>query len=503
MAFNAGRFEYVGGTAESPSYVYYNCDIINNRTDDINQSLLASPDPQVRFNETRDTALIKDSSQYEFSIIRFTMNGANRDLPLFIPNIQTGQTDVNRTTYSTAISYQQSWNTNLGVISFNIAPQPTFVAYVPETQNAVLAPTPRPPTVEQDLSTRYYWVYTYQHWLNLVNATLLASHQSLFTQFQAAWAAYPGLTDPFPYANFAAFQAAVQTPQMVYLEESKPLFTLFADSDGYGARLEPFTAIPYAPGVAGAATQPRERLFFNTNMYGLFANFANIYWNRIDIGSFSYDGITYPGFPNSPTLAPGNPLYTYPLGYVPEGYVNEMSFANKFYQNVEDFRLAPYSGVPPLGYVPLSAQKVYWRLVQDYKSVDSLWSPISSIVFTTTLLPIKLENASAPNILGTGNLGDSAPTSKSAFEPIITDIALDTALGGADDYRQFIYYAPSAEYRMSDLSPSKQEIRNIDIQVFWKNRLNNQLYPVNMFNLSSVSLKMMFRHKRVGVSKGM
>jgi hypothetical protein len=180
-----------------------------------------------------------------------------------------------------------------------------------------------------------------------------------------------------------------------------------------------------------------------------------------------------------------------------------MSFANKFYQNVEDFRLAPYSGVPPLGYVPIAQQKVYWRLVQDYKSVDSLWSPISSLVFTTTLLPIKLENASQPNILGIGNLGDSAPTSKSAFEPIITDIALDTSLGGADDYRQFIYYAPSAEYRMSDLSPSKQEIRNIDIQVFWKNRLNNQLYPVNMFNLSSVSLKMMFRHKRVGVSKGM
>jgi hypothetical protein len=95
-------------------------------------------------------------------------------------------------------------------------------------------------------------------------------------------------------------------------------------------------------------------------------------------------------------------------------------------------------------------------------------------------------------------LGDSAPTSKSAFTPIITDIALDTAQSGADDYRQFIYYAPAAEYRMSDLSSSPQEIRNIDIQVFWKNRLDNELYPVNMYNLSSVSIKMLFRHKRAG-----
>jgi hypothetical protein len=108
---------------------------------------------------------------------------------------------------------------------------------------------------------------------------------------------------------------------------------------------------------------------------------------------------------------------------------------------------------------------------------------------------VKTEATGQPNVLGTGNLGDTRATSQSAFQPIITDIALDTSAGGADDYRQFIYYAPNAEYRMADFAASKQELRNIDIQVFWKNRLNNQLYPVTMFNLSSVSLKMMFRKK--------
>lgn len=485
MAYNQGRFEFVGGTVNEPDYVYYNCDIINNRTDDINQALLATPDPQIRFNETRDTALIRDASQYNFSIIRFTMNGANKDLPLFIPNIATGASNptnnVNLTNYAVTLAYQQTWNTNLGAIAFNISPNPSFVIYQPETQNPILAPTPRPPTEDQDLSTRYYWVYTYQHWVDLVNQTLLTAHQTLYTAFQAAWAARPGLTDPFPYASFAAFQAVVQTPQITYQDESKPLFTLFGDSDGFGTRLEPFVAIPYVAGTAGPATQPRLRLFFNTNMFGLFTNFNSIYWNRIDIPTITYSGVTYNGFPLP----------------VPEGYVNEIIFPNKFYQNVEDFRLAPYTGVPPLGYVPPAQQKVYYRMTQDYKSVDSLWSPISSIVFTTSLLPVKTENASQPIILGTSNVGDSAPTSKSAFEPIITDIALDTAIGGADDYRQFIYYSPSAEYRMSDLTTSKQEIRNIDIQVYWKNRLNNQLYPVTMFNLSSVSLKIMFRKKGV------
>lgn len=480
MAFNRGTFERQGGDLDLPNYIYYNCDIINNKTDDLNASNITDPDPQIRFNETRDTALIKDASQYEFSIIRFTMNGANRDLPLFIPTIALGQSNVNLTNYKIAITLQQTWTTNLGNITFNITPIPSTVLYVPEIINDVLAPLPNPPLVTQDVSSRYYWCLTYQHWLDTINTTLLSAHTNLYTQFQQAWAATAGLTDPFPYANFIAFQNNVQTPQITYNEGTK-IFTIFGDSDGYGQRLEPFTALPYVAGTAVAATRPQERLFFNTNMAGLFANFSGLYWNTVNIGNIVINDVPYPAFPNP----------------VPPGYVREMIFSNEFYSNIADYRLAPYSGIPPLGYVPIGKQKVYYKLTQDYKSVDSIWSPISSIVFTTSLLPIKSEAASAPNILGTGNLGDSAPTSRSAFTPIITDVSLDTAQGGADDYRQFIYYAPVAEYRMSDLSCSKQEIRNIDISVFWKFRLNNQLYPINMFNLSSVSLKMMFRKKGI------
>jgi hypothetical protein len=478
------NFEFVGGTIGSPDYIYYNCDIINNQTDSVGGSGLVEPDPAIRFNETRDTALVKDASLYYFSIVRFTMNGANRDLPLFIPVIQTGQTNQNLTTYQVALTLQQTWNTSTGPIAFNITPTPTTLIYQPETQNPILAPLPRPPTEQQDLSSRYYWVYTYQHWIDIVNNHLLIAHQALFTAFQAAWAL--ATADPFPYANFDAFASTCQTPCMKYDKESGQLFSIYADSDGFGQRLENFTPIPFNPGpppVAGPATKPTMRLFFNTNMYGMFANFNNVYWNTPNIGVYNVNpNYILPAFP-----AP-----------VPIGYTNEILFVNKCFQNVSDWRLPPYSGTPPLGYVPTTPsnfQKVYWVCTQDYRSVDTLWSPVSSIVFTSTLLPIKSEATGQPNILGTGNLGDSQPTSQSAFQPIITDIALDLIQGGADDYRQFIFYAPSAEYRLADLSPSKQEIRNIDIQVFWKNRLNNQLYPVQMFNLSSVGIKVMFAKK--------
>jgi len=461
-----------------PNYIYYNADIINNKTNDANQIGLAEKDPQISFNETRDSPLIKDASKYEFSIIRFTMNGPNLDLPLFIPTIQIDPTgsagSENNTTYSMAITLQQNFNTNLGLISFNITPDPTFIQYVPENKNVILAPLPRKPTTVQDISTRYYWVSSYNYWLTLVNATLLQAYQTLYNNFQAQWIAYPGLTTSFPFATFTLFRDAVYQPEMLYNEVTF-LFSMYLDSNGFGERLLSFT-----PASPGAATSPRMRLFFNTNMYGLFSNFPTIYWNSPTISTITYDGLVYPAFPNP----------------VPVGYVNEMMVSNKFYENVKDYRNPPYAGIIPAGYVPATAQKAYWIMTQDFKSIDSLWSPISSIVFTTSMLPVKTEAVSQPNVLGTSNTGNSAPTSAAAFEPIITDIALDTSNGGAHDYRNFIYYAPNAEYRMSSLTTSKQEIRSINISVFWKNRLDNQLYPVNAYNLSTTSLKFMF--KKIG-----
>ena len=77
----SGRFTYQSsfesvGNVNDPDIVYYNASIVNNNTDDTptTNTLI---DPQIKFNETRDTAIVKDASKYQFSIIRFVLNGAN------------------------------------------------------------------------------------------------------------------------------------------------------------------------------------------------------------------------------------------------------------------------------------------------------------------------------------------------------------------------------------------------------------------------------------------
>ena len=162
MSTRISNVRYEGFSDGLPDYIYFNADIINNTSSD---TLLAGgnvpPDPAIRFNETRDTALCSDTSKYDFTIVRFTMDGPGLDLPIFIPTIELGQTDVNKTTYKMAVTYQQTWNTNLGAISFAITPTPTFIEFLPENYNTSVAPIPAAPLTQQDISTDYYYVNTF------------------------------------------------------------------------------------------------------------------------------------------------------------------------------------------------------------------------------------------------------------------------------------------------------------------------------------------------------
>lgn len=630
--------KFVGGTDMDPDYVYYNADIVNNTTDDQTASGDAIQDPNIVFNEQRDFPILQDISKYNFSIVRFTMNGANLDLPLFIPTIRTGtgQVNVNLTTFGLAIPYQQTLSTGSTVtvtaydetvdyaigdyvsyvtaadgstlhyaqaigangptapagiqppdpllnsqastfwtqlgtsspaaqnVTLTVLPPTRFVIYTPQDKNLITSPLPNSmandnfkgfyqagttytvgqivsstpinglvsqntfdgpfyealqtttgnsPTAQfstfwrligdqkgrpQDLATGYYFVYTYQRWMNLVNLTIfnpadLQNDATLFGRaastcaicdtyyaFHDAWA-LNGQLGAFPYTTLAAFlNATAQPPQMTY-DGGSQRFTLDFDSDGYGARLTSFT-----PDAAqgGFFTPPEFKLFMNTNMYNLFANFDFLYWNTRSPSAGPYAGIP-----------------------APKGYVYEILVPNKYYSDVSDYRLSPYSGTPPLGFVPsgtgnpasnpvsvLNEQKVYWTVTQETPSTDTLWSPISSIVFSSALMPVNPEENSAPVVIGQGNIGNSQATAKAAFTRVITDLALAMERGAAS-WKSFIYYVPSAQYRLSDFLASHQPLSGVDVQVFWRHRLNNQLYPISMTNLSSVSFKMMFKKK--------
>lgn len=494
------------GSKSDPDILYYNASIVNNTTDDTDAEGYASIDPIVRFNETRDLPLIKDASQYQFSIIRFVINGANKDLPLFIPAIQsnTGQTDPNLTEYGFGISL----NIQIGGTNRIITPPITYVEYIPETQNDILAPTPTPPSSPyyvgqwvitnvynkgdivsnnnllgekiyyranentvagqalnaviintngttrpiwsvasnelgrpQDLTSRYYWVYTFQHWVSLCQTALATANLALYNAYRALTTAN--------YPDFASWLVAFPTPVMSY--DSSTLKFSITYPDVYLQTNDP--------------TVPKIGLWMTQNMEGLFSNFYAQNWNT----------------PNGDE--PTTVSTPFPYGYVYKMIVQIQNLGTNVIPKTSIIPASTYSGTN------------FIRMTQECPSTSTLWSPIESLVFTSNLLPLQNEQTAPPNVFGTGNIGNTTATAPSAFQPIITDIANDLS---NDPYawRKMNYYAPVAEYRMCDFQNSKAEIKNIDIQVFWKNRLNNTLYPLRMFNLSSVSIKMMFRKKK-------
>ena len=411
-----------------PDYVYYNASIVNGSTGEAPFGY----DPQIRFNETRDIPILKDASKYNFSIVRFNLNGPNKDLPMFIPSILTGAdnptNNVNLTCYSVSLKATVNYFVG-GVFQTNTFTATQNIIWSPETLDITQAPVPQPSTCQsgQDISTRYYWGYTYSHWLDLVAAAFAAAQANIQAQFAAWYAALPG-AGPVPTMG-------TQPCQMLY-NPTTNLFTLYADRYGFGG---------VNRSSVGSTADESYQLYFNSNMFGLFSNFQNLYVN------------------------------------LPGGLTNEIIIYSALFQNLLT--------VPS---PPAATAATYWVISQDYPSTSSLWNPVESIVFTSSLLPLVNEQTGDPVRFGQTNLGNLS-SNQAAFQPIITDVALVNE--SAADYRQFIQYSPQAEYRMASFQRSKVPLRSIDIQVYWKSRLDGQLYPVQMFNLSSVSFKMMLRRR--------
>ena len=75
----------------NPDIIYYNCNLIT-------QKLHPTDDDQIcRYEENRPDPIVKNASDYQFSLIRASIDSSN--IPCFIPKIVSGG-NVNMTTYS-------------------------------------------------------------------------------------------------------------------------------------------------------------------------------------------------------------------------------------------------------------------------------------------------------------------------------------------------------------------------------------------------------------------
>lgn len=284
-----------------------------------------------------------------------------------------------------------------------------------------------PPIEQQDYSNTYYYMYNYSHFTSMLNFAFKECLNQLNADFQG-W-----------YNQAGAPNLRTKSPYVKWNPQSQS-FDLFTDI--YSSSNNSSSQVGF---------KEKLRIFFNSNLY-----------NLVSYNAMYHGGDTI----ESNTL--GIPNFTYEI-------------------------LINYEGaniIKEIGNDGNSTGIIYIETTQDYKSTCTLWNPIESIVFSSTIIPINSEQTGTPIEITDNNV--VSRSTSSSFQPIITDISLDTNDSSA--YRNFISYIPSGEYRLSEMKGSGP-LRDIDINVYYKLRQNQKLIPMEMINGSSINVKIMFRKK--------
>jgi hypothetical protein len=138
-----------------------------------------------------------------------------------------------------------------------------------------------------------------------------------------------------------------------------------------------------------------------------------------------------------------------------------------------------------------AAQYNALQIVQEYSTV-ALWTPITSIVFTSNTLPVVPANISSPLLFVNGEVYNNGGNN-SNISQVITDFVSDTGI-----YKPNIVYTPSAQYRLINLV-GNTPIYNLDLNVYWKSRTGS-LQPFRLSSGSTATIKLLFTRKGSGGS---
>ena len=521
----------IEGKKAAPDRIYYNATVVNNTFSTIQQT----DDPAIVFQDQRQTPLVPDASHYEMSVQNFTLNGAPKTLPLFIPqispplvtvgtsqvqviklldseynglkyiganNLKIGQKITSVTGFST--SYYNfaeprvivdcdsgtftvsdySLKSVVGQIESSISATSTYqnptdvtttiytvtfgvydgTNYLTNTQPIIWTPenkasyTVVPETaLPTQLESDYYYCYTYTHWIQLVNTAL-----------NKAWKTAGG-----------GVTFGTQCPWFEY-DQTTGLFSVNQDSKTCMTPTNSLLPAPYSvkfnPSVTPYYSGEYSFVGMNTCLESLLSNFSSTY--------YAY-GQKWAG---STKLLPEIVIdMGLPINLLTGGASTDspVGVSLRTEPKTSIFQLAN-----PFDYTPITTA-VFVRLVQDFISTGGIWSPIASFVLGTSQVPVRNETSANPITFGSANIGSNTSNS-GAFQKVLIEAPINALK--ADLWKGFIFYEPTT-LTYSSLDPSQDGITDVDISLYWRNRLTNSLIPVRLPNQGSVSFRLLFKKK--------
>ena len=141
-------------------------------------------------------------------------------------------------------------------------------------------------------------------------------------------------------------------------------------------------------------------------------------------------------------------------------------------------------------FIPGETVISYIQCYQEFSTLANIAQPISSLVFTSSLLPILGSLQSRP-ILFNAPQSSSQQTQNSTVVNMITDITVDSTIFSG--FKPTLIYNSNI-YRLISLQ-GNAALRSYDISVFYKDRYGN-VRPFLLPCGGSASLKIMFKKKK-------
>lgn len=434
--------------SSDPYNLYYDINVVT----DYDPTLTGDTAPPLTFTETRQNPIISYPEDYLLSVVRFTLDSPT--LPIWSPDVLlgVGQTDPNKLIQSFSMSV-----TDYG----GVVPVEYYVAtpsnweFIPDD---LTVPAPSPPFVFQNLQDPYYYVYEFSRALAIMNNALVATFTAMNAVLTAAAKPVIGNTAGTPasiYQNYC--------PQFTY-DPAAEIFTL---------------SLPLSPPALSGVAPPFTYDTYDQNLpltAGFTGRVVKVYMNTA----------AWVLLNSLPTRFLGNGTVN-----LARGTEYEIVAYNNQYQNTNGGSRPTYPLTPVISTVNAIPQII----VPQENSTTILWSPVQSIVFSTSLLPVQNTLLSKPVIFNFWNGLISKPvggnSNNNVTAPVLTDFELQGATGTSSQVR--ITYTPTAEYRMLDLRGTTP-VNAVEVSVFWKDKFAN----LHRFQLAAgcvASIKILFRRK--------
>lgn len=485
--------DMIGGAMDA-SHIYYNINISNDYSGyDIDSSGNIIPvntntkELQLVFNQSRAQPYLINPSKYFLSVQRFTIESPN--LPVFICQPIVGQANVNRSIYKITIQRQSDGATGTDEIIWQ-----------PDDKSV---PIPSGTVTTSWQTNKYYYCYSYQHFVDLIN--------NLFESYVTSGF----ITGSAPY---------------MYFDTNTHLFTVGGNSTLYRTDLQG----NYKANGSGY------KIFFNIELYNLFSSLKAIYKgeNGPVIGA-DYQLIMDTGNNTSMFVISSNTTVsaaTGPFRYIlgTGSWVTIPTAGQKIV--VSGFASATNNGIKTVvsatsntitvsntTVAVVAGPSITITFLQPYitnirnnirnnttGNVDTtdvintqeystlpLWTPIKNIVFRTTLLNVAPDVVGTPIVYEEGALNINSGKNNSDILNIMIDHTVPLTIG--TEYRPFIYFEPIGEFRLVELY-GNQPINSMDIAVFWKDSFGN-LIPFILDIGASATIKLLFRKKSFNSDK--